>query len=516
MVDISKINTNNRVSFGNRNLQKESSKPSVEGAVSGEKSGVYPSGSLLKVMCGVVKKSNSQADKNAQIEQINGYLHSLPLVGKVVNAFEQDEEGKSAVKGLINAMQKNDVEASNVEMLIDLVESRRVNCSALLYLCNQGIMSDDFEKDLDTMYDAHINKKDVKEAFVPTLKSVDEALQKRETGDVFSVDGQDKIYIKTSESESKQLDLTKNTYLKLFPPLERFALYQGDAGNCYMLSTLDAINSNPKSREKILSCFHENGDNLSVSLPDSDYVFTMNKNKLPDEIKQFREQYSVGAAGFKILEHVYGKDVQEHLTKDAHEILKEQSQNAKGFFTKKMFKKQLSEFEKALAENPDNIAIERKLSDQSVSWNTSVGVEWNKLNEVTTDFKRASDYYRGRGGHEEWVMQRFGFENIEKVFDLDTKNAGKMKDLLFNPENQNEYIFTACSADKNGTGSQVEGLVNEDYGVYSRHSFSVKPSIDKDGNKVLHVSNPWNSTQSSVMSYEKFCELFTFVVAAKV
>ena len=97
-----------------------------------------------------------------------------------------------------------------------------------------------------------------------------------------------------------------------------------------------------------------------------------------------------------------------------------------------------------------------------------------------------------------------------------TGNAGKMKDLLFNPENQNEYIFTACSVDKNGTGSQVEGLVNEDYGVYSRHSFSVKPSIDKDGNKVLHVSNPWNSTQSSVMSYEKFCELFTFVVTAKV
>ena len=529
MVDISKINTNNKINLPPKTQAKAETKAPEQLSSSGN--GVYPSGDLLRSMVGVQQNQSakSKTSQNQQTqpshislnqsiptkkeEEINKYLHSLPLVGKVISAFEQDKEGISAVKGLVGAMANDDVETSNIEMLLELVEDRKVRPEALLYLCNQGIMSDDFENDLDLMYDAHINGKDIKETFVPTLKSTDEGLKNRKTGDVFGVEGEDKIYIKTSENDTKQLDLTQSTYLKLFPPLERFAIYQGDAGNCYMLSTLDAINSNPETREKLLSCFHEEGEKLNVSLPNSDYTFTMKKNSMPAEIKDYREQYSNGAAGFKILEHVYGQDVQQSLLKDAHEILKDQSQDAKGFFKKRMFSKQLKQFEKDLAKNPDNIIFDRTIQGQKVSWNDSIGVEWSKLDETTSQFKRAADYYRGRGGHEEWVMEKFGFEQINKMFDLDTKNSKFTQELLFDPKNENKYIFTAFSAEGKNLGS--EGLLDEDYGVYTKHSFSVKPKIDKDGNNVLHVSNPWNSTQSSVMTYEKFSELFTGLIVAK-
>ena len=528
MVDISKINTNNKINLPQKSTAKVEQKAPEQ--VSSGANGVYPSGDLLRSMVGVQPQQSPKPSQNSQTQQknsnhsqalfskdteeINKYLHSLPLVGKVISAFEQDEEGVSAVKGLVNAMTKNDVETSNVEMLLQLVEEKKVRPDALLYLCNQGIMSDEFEKDLDLMYDAHINGKDLREAFVPTLKSEKDGIKNREVGDVFGVDGEEKIYIKTSENASKQLDLSRMTYLKLFPPLERFAIYQGEAGNCYMLSTLDAINSNPETREKLLSCFHEDGEKLHVSLPDSDYTFTMNKNKLPAEIKDYREQYSMGAAGFKILEHVYGQDVQQGLLHDAHEILKDQSQNAKGFFKKRMFSKQLKEFEQELAKNPDNIVIDRTIQGQKVSWNDSVGVEWHKLDDITSEFKRASDYYRGRGGHEEWVMEKFGFEQIDKMFDLSTENSKSAQELLFAPENKDKYIFTAFSSG-NGQNLGEEGLLNEDYGVYTKHSFSVKPTIDAKGNKLLHVSNPWNATQSSVMTYEKFAEMFTALVVAK-
>ena len=529
MVDISKINTNNKINLPQKTQAKAETKAPEQLSSGGN--GVYPSGDLLRSMVGVQQNqpAKSKTSQNQQTqpshislnqsiptekeEEINKYLHSLPLVGKVISAFEQDEEGISAVKGLVGAMANDDVETSNVEMLLELVEERKVRPDALLYLCNQGIMSDEFESDLDLMYDAHINNKDLKEAFVPTLKSTEEGIQNRNVGDVFGVEGEDKIYIKTSENDTKQLDLSQKTYLRLFPPLERFAIYQGDAGNCYMLSTLDAINSNPETREKLLSCFHEDGENLNVSLPNSDYTFTMNKNKLPAEIKDFREQYSMGAAGFKILEHVYGQDVQQGLLKEAHEILQDQSQNAKGFFKKRMFTKQLKQFEEELAKNPDNIIFDRTIQGQKVSWNDSIGVEWSKLDETSGRFKRAADYYRGRGGHEEWVMEKFGFEKINKMFDLGTKNAKTAQELLFDPKNENKYIFTAFSAEGKNLGT--EGLLDEDYGVYTKHSFSVKPKIDKNGNKVLHVSNPWNSTQSSVMSYEKFSELFTGLIVAE-
>lgn len=519
MVDISRINTQNTIIKPQKAVAANTVLP-VE-VKQKEGSGVYPSAELLRSMNGIQtvshQKSNPVKTAEAQQrEEINNYLHSLPITGQVIKAFEQDEEGQKVINGLINTMSKNNVETSNVEMLLNLVENKKVHYSALLYFCNQGIMSDDYEKDLELLYDSYIEKKDEKEAFVPTLKTPEEALSSREIGDVFQVDGEENIYIRTSENETKQLKMSRNTYLKLFPPLERYALYQGDAGNCYMLSCLDSINSNPRTREKLLGCFEENGDKLNVSLPNSDYTFTMDKKKMPAEIKNFKEQYSMGSAGFKILEHVYGKDVQEKLTQEAHEILKDQSQNAKGFFTKRMFKKQLAEFEKELAKNPDNIIIDRNISDQSVSWNDSIGVDWQKLDESSYNkqFTRASDYYRGRGGHEEWVLQRFGFENPEKIFDLTSENEEKAKDLLFNPNNKDKYVFTAFSSG-NGQDLGVEGLLDEDYGVYTRHSFSVKPKIDKNGNKLLHVSNPWNSTQSSVMTYEKFSEFFTGLIFAK-
>lgn len=518
MTKISQINTTNNIVPSTKPKAQKAETAKVQPSCG---NGVYPSGELLRTMAGVQTKETPkpQADPKQGLfskdtEDIKKYLYSLPITGQVIKAYEADTEATPAVEGLVKAMQKNDVETSNVEMLLDLVENKKVHYSALLYLCNQGMMSDEYEKDLDKLYDAYINGKNVKDTFVPTVKTTDEALKSQEIGDVFKVDGEDNIYIRTSENETKQLKMSKDTYLKLFPPLERFALYQGDAGNCYMLSCLDAINSNPRSREKLLSCFEEKGDRLNVSLPDSDYVFTMDKNKMPDEIKQYRDQFSMGSAGFKILEHVYGKDVQEHVTAEAHEILKDQSQHAKGFFKKRMFQKQLKQFEAALQENPDNVIVERKISDQSVSWNDSIGVEWSKLSETSPNFKRASDYYRGRGGHEEWVFQRFGFENTEKIFDFKTKNAEKLKEMLFNPANKDKYLFTAFS---NGNGmADREGLVDKDYGVYSQHSFSVKPKVDKNGNNVLHVSNPWNSTQSSVMTFEKFQELFSAVIKTDV
>ena len=108
-----------------------------------------------------------------------------------------------------------------------------------------------------------------------------------------------------------------------------------------------------------------------------------------------------------------------------------------------MFTKQLKQFEKDLAKNPDNIIFDRTIQGQKVSWNDSIGVEWSKLDETSGRFKRAADYYRGRGGHEEWVMEKFGFEKIDKMFDLDTKNSKTAQELLFAPENKNKYIFTS-------------------------------------------------------------------------
>ncbi|MDO5305462.1 MAG: hypothetical protein Q4E87_07820, partial [bacterium] len=148
MVDISKINTNNRINLPQKTQAKAETKAPEQ--ISSGGNGVYPSGDLLRSMVGVQpnqpSKSETQQNQPTQPthislnqtipcekeEEINKYLHSLPLVGKVISAFEKDEEGRFAVKGLVGAMANNDVETSNVEMLLQLVEDRKVRPDALL------------------------------------------------------------------------------------------------------------------------------------------------------------------------------------------------------------------------------------------------------------------------------------------------------------------------------------------------------------------------------------------------
>lgn len=473
-------------------------------------SAIYPSGQLLMAMTGVKQPSEEQKSK----QELNSYLKTLKITPRVIKSYQQDDEGKIAVKGLINSLKKNDDETGNVKNLISQVESRKVNYSSLLYMTQKSKMSDNFKADISLMSDSSLSEEDVQNIIVPTLQNTEEAYQKRNIGDVFEVEGNDKIFIRNGEDSIKQLDISKDTYLKLFPPGERFALYQGDAGNCYMLAVFDALNSNPETREKLLSCFRQDGENLTVALPESRYPYSLKTtelSKLPDEISKYEEQYSMGAVGFKLLEHAYGVDVQERLLEDAHSILQTQAKESKGILSKMMFKKQLKEFEKDLQENPNNIIIETSMKDQQVSWHKSTGVLWRKLSDSSSRFTRPCDYYKGVGGHEEWVFQKFGMKDNTKIFDFDKENSEKLQNLFFNPENKGKYLFTAMSA---GIGQNVsaEGLLDEEYGVYTRHAYSVKPDVDENGNNTVNISNPWNTSQNIVMSYEKFAKLFSAVI----
>ena len=123
MVNISGINTNNTILTSQKQVKKAENNVVQNQTPQG--SHVYPSADLMKAMAGITPKTKTPEQEKA--EEINKYLHSLPITGQVISAYEQDEEGKLAVQGLVNAMSRNDVETSNVEMLIDLVENKKVN-----------------------------------------------------------------------------------------------------------------------------------------------------------------------------------------------------------------------------------------------------------------------------------------------------------------------------------------------------------------------------------------------------
>ena len=95
------------------------------------------------------------------------------------------------------------------------------------------------KEEIDLLLEASITGQDVGDLSVPTLKSVTDGIETIEVGDVFEVEGEDKIYLKTADGETQQLDISKEAYNKLFPPLERYMSSQGESGDCYLVSTLN-------------------------------------------------------------------------------------------------------------------------------------------------------------------------------------------------------------------------------------------------------------------------------------
>ena len=131
MTKISQINTTNNIVPSTKPKAKKAETAKVQPSCG---NGVYPSGELLRTMAGVQIKETPKPQAapkqglfSKDTEDIKKYLYSLPITGQVIKAYEADTEATPAVEGLVKAMQKNDVETSNVEMLLDLVENKKVH-----------------------------------------------------------------------------------------------------------------------------------------------------------------------------------------------------------------------------------------------------------------------------------------------------------------------------------------------------------------------------------------------------
>src|SRR5699024_5317550 len=118
-------------------------------------------------------------------------------------------------------------------------------------------VNQNIKQDIDKLFECYRTDKSVADAFVPTFKTKDEANSSLSVGDVCQIEGEDRISIKKDEGEIEKLFISKNTYLELFPPVERFLYTQSNQQDCYFISVFDSIYSNPHSRYKILGLFNE-------------------------------------------------------------------------------------------------------------------------------------------------------------------------------------------------------------------------------------------------------------------
>lgn len=134
-----------------------------------------------------------------------------------------------------------------------------------------------------------------------------------ELGEVFVFN--DKLCIKTDSGTGwETLNISKEKYCELFPPVERYASKQGQSGDCYLVSALNTMMADPRGKLQLLSCLTENSDgSITVKLPDSESEITIENGKDITSLGVDPKKCVSGALGMQLLEYAYKV---EHYVKD--------------------------------------------------------------------------------------------------------------------------------------------------------------------------------------------------------
>lgn len=251
----------------------------------------YPSGQLLKAMF-VSSKPIDEQTQNLELLKNTSFAENLEdyEFDAISNMMKTDNKNSKSTKGLVG-----------------LIESGNVNKRVIYYSSKHSDIMPNLANDIKLMQQANSTGTPIAELIVPTFENAEDALRNSKVGDVYNVADNPNVYIKTDDENAKQLKFDKETYLKLFPPVERFSVGQSQIGDCYLVSTLDTLYQNPETRVKILDCFEQDGKDVKAKLPNNDEVIVAKDCKLLEQTEDNPQEkiYIKGSEGLRILEHLY-------------------------------------------------------------------------------------------------------------------------------------------------------------------------------------------------------------------
>ena len=458
--------------------------------------GVYTRYELFEILDFVSSYANDKYDSLQRIDALSYFQELRDVNGQAI--FPKKELSISqleAFKYMLN-INPSSVNASNVEMLLDLVVNGVVDKHVFDYLPTDVELNSLVVSDIDTLYDAYINGIEPIDAFVPTYKKESDALKQLKIGDVFEIDSEEYIRIKTKKNASTLLNISKQAYFDLFPPVERYATTQGAIGNCWQMAGMNSIFRDANERVNILKMFYQDGNDILIKFPRGDYDEIRFKNgNLPEG--ELPQNYSKGAKGFKLLEYADGKELQAYRIKNYFLYLLKEMVNGQTIEDRENAQKKLHEIQKLIDLGIEKIVV--KKNDKTDEW------ECYKFIETKRGYNSAE--VQGRhGGDPIKFYQRIGYENSFWLHMSAKRTAQKLK----NPNTFDKYIVVWTTK---------EGLRNNHYetlGVHENHAYPISPAdIDEQG-KVLtyNVFDPWGCAQVK-LTFEQLKNFGSFVQLAE-
>ena len=124
------------------------------------------------------------------------------------------------------------------------------------FIMPEGKLNPLVKKDMEAI----INRKNYFEQFDKTANKF-EILSKTQEGDAFSIGEQ--MYVRTQNNYDK-IDMDKDTYKLLFPPIDRYAIAQGHSQNCGPLAVINNMIQIPTNRVKLYKLFEQKGNSIIV------------------------------------------------------------------------------------------------------------------------------------------------------------------------------------------------------------------------------------------------------------
>lgn len=476
-----------------------------------------PSAETLQAMVGVKPQKGGLKGGKPTPEAFSSYEASQLIAES--GAFLSKRDYKNVKKVLA----RGDEQTSNVMMQLELIKNGDIEPSTLSCYWETGKMNDNLAKDLDMVYEARKSGKDVADVYVPNVKSQAEGNKTTKVGDVFKVADQDKIYVKTDENESRQLDMDKKMFMKLFPPAKRFTTQQQSIGDCYLVSTLGTCMNHPKARVALYEAFHQDGDDVTVKFKNGYGEYKYKNAEVPKDRVQ---KYSLkGSNGIRILEDAYGLDSVNKADTKFREIMNDKiaqkrkevqnapmAKKAEAMASLKGHQKRLNDYLEAKKDPNRTVVVCRDDNYYNIYYEEDEnGLKFADLkadpDNKSDKFQRAADFYRGSlGGYNFEVMERLGFGGFRQ-WNLNFEEKEVKKQMMQDNFNDN-FVMTGGTR---ANGSRVENPVAESAGVYGFHAYTLEPQKDEHGNLKVRCTNPWNTSYDADISYDKFLEYYDSV-----
>ena len=276
----------------------------TEGHISNQHLIIYKSGGKLKIKD--ISRNGTEVIKPSVLDRINSYVDKLfglnlstkeqKLIGlfadnpKVQSILNEPRKLKSFVKNLDKILKNPKQVSSEVRTALEHgMADLGSGCGAQKCSIDKNLMNDIVKLAMGEDYIGHFNSN----------VSFQSIMAQTPVGEVVNWGGQ--LFVNNGEF-LQRINLSEKTFRKLFPPISRFNMHQGNIGTCYLVSGLEKMYSSPKGRAMLYNLIGEDSSGI--------YTLTYNSNGVKTYFRRFDSHYKHVREenGLAILEQGYCKN----------------------------------------------------------------------------------------------------------------------------------------------------------------------------------------------------------------